>query len=122
MAPYTFHLSRFHHRSWTRPRRRTCESHGFGAKNETLTVQYRPRNNGNSASIPTACSEHPNAETNHFEEPIEEDLKTCRREADKLPQMAILVAVISLCERYAYYGFLGILREHHGSFKTATDY
>ena len=80
----------------------------------------RPSKNENSASIPTACSQHLNAETNHFEEPTEEDLKTCRREADKLPKMAILVAVVSLCERYAYYGFLGILREHHDSFKNAT--
>lgn len=58
-----------------------------------------------------ACSQLSNAETNHFEEPTQEDLKTCRREADKLPKTAILVAVVSLCERYAYYGFLGILRE-----------
>jgi dipeptide/tripeptide permease len=36
--------------------------------------------------------------------------------------MAILVAVVSLCERYAYYGFLGILREHHDSFKNATGH
>lgn len=36
--------------------------------------------------------------------------------------MAILVAVVSLCERYAYYGFLGILREHHDSLKNATSH
>jgi hypothetical protein len=73
-------------------------------------------------NIPTACSQHLNAESNHFEEPTEEDLRTCRREADKLPKVAILVAVVSLCERYAYYGFLGILREHHDSFKNATGH
>lgn len=72
--------------------------------------------------IPTACSQYLDAETYHFDEPTEEDLKTCRREADKLPKTAILVAVVSLCERYAYYGFLGILREHYGSFKNGTGY
>jgi dipeptide/tripeptide permease len=36
--------------------------------------------------------------------------------------MAILVAVVSLCERYAYYGFLGILREHLNSFKNVTGH
>lgn len=36
--------------------------------------------------------------------------------------MAILVAIVSLCERYAYYGFLGILREHPDSFKNAPDH
>jgi hypothetical protein len=30
------------------------------------------------------------------------------------------VAVVSLCERYAYYGFLGILREHREAFKNMT--
>ena len=73
-------------------------------------------------STPTACPEHQDAEISDFEEPTEEDLKTCRREADKLPKMAILVAVVSLCERYAYYGFLGILREHHDWFKNATGH
>ena len=57
-------------------------------------------------------SQHLNDETNHFEEPTEDDLKTCRREADKLPNTAILVAIVSLCERYAYYGFLSVLRKH----------
>ncbi|KAJ4312541.1 peptide transporter ptr2 [Neodidymelliopsis sp. IMI 364377] len=79
---------------------------------DTPEEKNLPSKNENSESIPIARSQHLNAETNHFEEPTEEDLKTCRREADKLPKMAILVAVVSLCERYAYYGFLGILQNY----------
>ncbi|KAI8941467.1 hypothetical protein NX059_002686 [Plenodomus lindquistii] len=79
---------------------------------DTPEEKNLPSDNESSASIPIACSQHLNAETNQFEEPTEEDLMTCRREADKLPKMAILVAVVSLCERYAYYGFLGILQNY----------
>ena len=41
------------------------------------------------------------------DEPTEEDLEALRRVADKLPWSAFLVAVIELCERFAYNGFSG---------------
>ncbi|KAI9793648.1 MAG: peptide transporter ptr2 [Peltula sp. TS41687] len=41
------------------------------------------------------------------EEPTDEEVRTLLRVADKLPWSAWLVAVIELCERFAYYGLTG---------------
>ncbi|KAI9820420.1 MAG: peptide transporter ptr2 [Thelocarpon impressellum] len=41
------------------------------------------------------------------DEPTEEEKRTLRRVADKLPKSAWLVAIIELCERFAYYGLSG---------------
>ncbi|KAI9841563.1 MAG: peptide transporter ptr2 [Sclerophora amabilis] len=41
------------------------------------------------------------------EEPTEEERRTLRRVADKLPKSAFLVAIVELCERFAYYGLSG---------------
>lgn len=41
------------------------------------------------------------------EEPNEQEKKTLRKVADKLPWSAFLVAVVELCERFAYYGLSG---------------
>ena len=41
------------------------------------------------------------------DEPTEQEKLTLRRVADKLPKSAWLVAVIELCERFAYYGLSG---------------
>lgn len=41
------------------------------------------------------------------EEPTEEETRTLVRVADKLPWSAWLVAVIELCERFAFYGLNG---------------
>jgi len=40
-------------------------------------------------------------------EPTEEERDTLRHVADKLPKSAFLVALIELCERFAYYGLSG---------------
>jgi hypothetical protein len=39
--------------------------------------------------------------------PTEIELKTLRRVADDLPWSAFLIAVVELCERFAYYGLVG---------------
>ncbi|KAI9654023.1 MAG: peptide transporter ptr2 [Alyxoria varia] len=39
--------------------------------------------------------------------PTEEEIATLRKVADKLPRSAFLVAVIELCERFAFYGLSG---------------
>lgn len=39
--------------------------------------------------------------------PTEDEKRTLRRVADKLPWSAFLVAVVELCERFAYYGLSG---------------
>jgi POT family proton-dependent oligopeptide transporter len=44
---------------------------------------------------------------NTDEEPTEEERVTLRRVADKLPWSAWLVAIVELCERFAYYGLSG---------------
>lgn len=41
------------------------------------------------------------------EEPTEEEKATLRKVADKLPWSAFLVAMVELCERFAYYGLSG---------------
>ena len=41
------------------------------------------------------------------DEPTEEEKATLRHVADKLPWSAFLVAMIELCERFAYYGLSG---------------
>lgn len=41
------------------------------------------------------------------DEPTEEERHTLRHVSDKLPWSAFLVAVIELCERFAYYGLSG---------------
>lgn len=41
------------------------------------------------------------------EEPTDEERHTLRKVADKLPWSAFLVAVVELCERFAYYGLSG---------------
>jgi dipeptide/tripeptide permease len=48
-----------------------------------------------------------NDSTTDGDEPTEEDLRTLRKEADKLPWSAFLVAVVELCERFTYYGLSG---------------
>src|SRR5690348_9666978 len=39
--------------------------------------------------------------------PTEEELGTLRKVSDKLPWSAFLVALVELCERFAYYGLSG---------------
>ncbi|PGH23690.1 hypothetical protein AJ80_02296 [Polytolypa hystricis UAMH7299] len=51
-------------------------------------------------------SEGPNS-TNHQVDPTEEELKTLRKVSERLPWSAWLVAVVELCERFAYYGLSG---------------
>ncbi|KAI9268786.1 POT family-domain-containing protein [Sporodiniella umbellata] len=46
-------------------------------------------------------------ENNHGPEPTEEDWKTCREVADRVPVSAYLVVVIEFCERFTYYGLSG---------------
>jgi proton-dependent oligopeptide transporter, POT family len=39
--------------------------------------------------------------------PTDEERQTLRKVADKLPWSAFLVALVELCERFAYYGLTG---------------
>lgn len=39
--------------------------------------------------------------------PTEEEKQTLRRVSDTLPKSAFLVALVELCERFAYYGLTG---------------
>ena len=66
-----------------------------------------------------AITSGPSSFSNGQEEPTEEELRTLVRVADKLPWSAWLVAVIELCERFAYYGLSGpfqnyIQNPYHG--------
>lgn len=52
------------------------------------------------------------------DEPTEEENRTLRKVADKLPWSAFLIAVVELCERFSYYGLSGpfqnyIQRSYH---------
>lgn len=48
-----------------------------------------------------------NRSTSYEDEPTAEELQTLRRVADRLPNSAWLVAIIELCEGFAYYGLSG---------------
>jgi len=50
---------------------------------------------------------HPSSITSDDDEPTGEERLTLRHVADKLPKAAYLVAVVELCERFAYYGLSG---------------
>ena len=41
----------------------------------------------------------------------DEDLSKLRKVPDKIPPAVWLISIVSLFERYAYYGIIGILRE-----------
>ncbi len=60
-----------------------------------------------SLSHPTAGSPTPDGE-----EPTNEELQTLQHVADKLPWAAWLIAVIELCERFAFYGLVGCLQNY----------
>lgn len=47
------------------------------------------------------------------DEPTEEERRTLRKVADKLPWSAFLVAMIELCERFTYYGLSYVFSESH---------
>lgn len=56
--------------------------------------------------------EEPSAESSSLtsfegDEPTEEERRTLRKVADKLPWSAFLVAMVELCERFTYYGLSG---------------
>ncbi|TEY75192.1 hypothetical protein BOTCAL_0064g00250 [Botryotinia calthae] len=46
------------------------------------------------------------------EEPTDEEKKTLRRIGDSLPMSAWLVAVVELCERFSYYGCVGLFQNY----------
>ena len=43
--------------------------------------------------------------------PSPADLQNCPRIADRLPMAVWLVSIVSLCERFCYYGFVGPFRK-----------
>ncbi|KAK6598039.1 POT family protein [Botrytis cinerea] len=49
---------------------------------------------------------------NDEEEPTDEEKKTLRRIGDSLPISAWLVAVVELCERFSYYGCVGLFQNY----------
>ncbi len=50
---------------------------------------------------------HEIADDDDADTPTEEDRQTLRKVADKLPYSTFLVALVELCERFAYYGMSG---------------
>ncbi|TKA44241.1 hypothetical protein B0A49_13042, partial [Cryomyces minteri] len=56
-----------------------------------------------------ACAVNDSSSVNSLdgEEPTEEEKHTLRKVSDKLPWSAFLVAIVELCERFAYYGLSG---------------
>ncbi|KAF2195102.1 DNA repair helicase [Zopfia rhizophila CBS 207.26] len=76
-------------------------AHGKGAEEGDLYTTA----NGQSESK----FNHGNTNRTSFDgdEPGPEDLATLRRVPDKLPWSAFLVAIVELCERFAYYGLSG---------------
>lgn len=47
------------------------------------------------------------AHVEEYPEPTEEDWKTLREVADRIPFSAFLVIIIEFCERFTYYGLIG---------------
>jgi dipeptide/tripeptide permease len=47
--------------------------------------------------------------------PTEVELKTLKRVADDLPWSAFLIAIVELCERFAYYGLIGPFQNYIGN-------
>lgn len=57
------------------------------------------------------------------DKPSDDDLKSCRTVADALSRATWLIAVVAMCEKFAYYGFVIVLRIlylHHS--KARTDF
>lgn len=52
-------------------------------------------------------NEHESSETIDRDAPTDEERQTLRKVSDKLPWSAFLVALVELCERFAYYGLSG---------------
>ncbi|KAJ8062266.1 hypothetical protein OCU04_008814 [Sclerotinia nivalis] len=46
------------------------------------------------------------------EEPTDEERRTLRRVGDSLPMSAWLVAIVELCERFSYYGCVGLFQNY----------
>ncbi|KAF7874202.1 hypothetical protein EAF04_002874 [Stromatinia cepivora] len=46
------------------------------------------------------------------EEPTDEEKRTLRRVGDSLPMSAWLVAIVELCERFSYYGCVGLFQNY----------
>ncbi|KAI9643881.1 peptide transporter ptr2 [Ciborinia camelliae] len=46
------------------------------------------------------------------EEPTEEEKRTLRRVGESLPKSAWLVAIVELCERFSYYGCVGLFQNY----------
>ena len=63
-------------------------------------------------------AEAPSVTSFEDDEPTEEERRTLRTVANKLPWSAFLVAMVELCERFTYYGLSGpfqnyIQRSYH---------
>ncbi|WEW57882.1 peptide transporter ptr2 [Emydomyces testavorans] len=79
-------------------------------KLEVEQLQIHPTNNAivpKEPSEPVVESAGSEFEELAVDEPTQEELNTLRRVAGPLPWSAFLVAIVELCERFAYYGLTG---------------
>ncbi len=56
------------------------------------------------------------------EEPTEDEIHTLRHVSDKLPWSAFLVALVELCERFAFYGLSGPFQNYIQVLKLALGF
>ncbi len=53
------------------------------------------------------ANDYESSDSDDADAPTTEERQTLRKVADKLPWSAFLVALVELCERFAYYGLTG---------------
>ena len=93
------------HATEVQPRKQSMQDMAGGTEIgviRTVPVAMEDKLNGNASSISSLDPD----------EPTEEDRHTLRHVSDKLPWSAFLVAVIELCERFAYYGLSGTFQNY----------
>lgn len=91
--------------------------YGGQVSTHILTVHGRPREHENT--IHRLRPSYENAEDDYLyappgattsasgQEPTEHEMLTLRKVPDKLPWSTFLIAIVELCERFAYYGLIG---------------
>ncbi|KAI1909201.1 peptide transporter ptr2 [Ophidiomyces ophidiicola] len=83
------------------------ESMGSVNKNPVEQLEIQPAGSGSQAKVEPVVDYDENTSGNSEKEPTEEECYSLRRVAGPLPWSAFLVALVELCERFAYYGITG---------------
>ncbi|TGO55790.1 hypothetical protein BOTNAR_0237g00070 [Botryotinia narcissicola] len=88
---------------------------GSKMSNDTIAANPARSESAKEGISPTADSRVNSFEKGNDadeEEPTDEEKQTLRRIGDSLPMSAWLVAIVELCERFSYYGCVGLFQNY----------